>query len=145
VWRKGGIYELWGELCESSEKLRESAESHEGYYIRQVWNQAGTNSLINFGSLSEISYCGAVQMYVVEMSVLYLPYFIKRKLLEGLWEILRCFGYTLVSLHSIFSLCFFGFSLLYGVCNWALLSCIVHYVILILQFMGCWFFFSFHK
>lgn len=42
VWRKGGIYELWGELCERTEKLMESAESHEGYYIRQVWNQTGT-------------------------------------------------------------------------------------------------------
>lgn len=40
------------------------------------------NSLTNLGSISEITYCGAVQIYVVEISVQYLLCFINRKLLE---------------------------------------------------------------
>lgn len=143
-------------ICDGKERKREKSVK-KGWYLwavrRAVWEnweidgecwitwrllyKAGLkpdrNSLTNLGSISWITYCGAVQIYVVEISVLYGFCFINRKLLEGLWEILRCFGYSLASLRSIFSLCYFGFLLLHGVGNWALFSCIVHYMIFILQ------------
>lgn len=92
------------------------------------------NSLTNLGSISQITYCGVVQIYVVEISVLYVLFILNRKLPERLWAILGCFGYSLVPLHSIFNLCYFGFLLLHGVGNWALFSCMVHNMIFIQQF-----------
>lgn len=130
VWRKDGICELWGVLP------WEIWETGECWITWRLLHKAGLqsdrSSLINLGILSEITNCRAVQIYVVEISVLYVLCFLKRQLTEELWEFSDFFGCNLASFYKVF----LRFLELHGVGNWALFSCIVHFMICSLYFLS---------